>query len=135
EDHGAPCHARGQPPTSRGQVGEPIHPRPPAQGGRGGHRFEEARAAVAPGQAAPEARVVLAVLPGRRAAARRAEKTSGMDRARLKPLRLEAGQTIGLISPSGPTSAAGATTPEQLAAARARLAAAGFPTVVAPHAL
>jgi len=58
-----------------------------------------------------------------------------MERARLRPLRLEAGQTIGLISPSGPTSPGGATTPEQLAAARARLAEAGFPTVIAPHAL
>lgn len=59
-----------------------------------------------------------------------------MERARQRPLRLEAGQTIGLISPSGPTATAGgATTPEQLAAARVRLAEAGFPTVVAPHAL
>ena len=45
------------------------------------------------------------------------------------------GQTIGLVSPSGPTSGTSATTPALLEAARARLAQEGFRTVVAPHAL
>lgn len=58
-----------------------------------------------------------------------------MERALLRPPRLQPGQTIGLISPSGPTSATSATTPEQLAAARARLGEEGFHTVIAPHAL
>lgn len=58
-----------------------------------------------------------------------------MPRAPIKPPRLEPGQTIGLISPSGPTSAGTATTPEILEAARTRLAEAGFRTVVGPHAL
>ncbi|HLW60227.1 MAG TPA: LD-carboxypeptidase [bacterium] len=58
-----------------------------------------------------------------------------MDLPLRRPPRLRPGQTIGLISPSGPTSAASATTPELLEAARANLSQAGFRTVVAPHAL
>jgi muramoyltetrapeptide carboxypeptidase len=58
-----------------------------------------------------------------------------MDLSLRRPARLRPGQTIGLISPSGPTSAASATTPELLEAARANLSQAGFRTVVAPHAL
>ena len=54
---------------------------------------------------------------------------------RTTPSRLRRGDTIGLISPSGPTSPAGATTPEHVAATRARLAEAGFETRLAPHAL
>ncbi len=52
-----------------------------------------------------------------------------------KPPRLAPGQTIGLISPSGPTSATTATTPEILERTRARLAEAGFRTVIGAHAL
>ncbi len=52
----------------------------------------------------------------------------------IKPPRLRTGQTIGLISPSGPVLGGG-TTPETVEAARARLAAAGFSTAVARHAL
>lgn len=52
-----------------------------------------------------------------------------------RPPRLAPGQTIGLISPSGPTSPDTATTPEILEKARARLAEAGFRTVIGPHAL
>ncbi len=58
-----------------------------------------------------------------------------MPRAVIKPPRLTPGQTIGLISPSGPTSPATATTPELLEAARARLSHEGFRTVVGRHAL
>lgn len=57
-----------------------------------------------------------------------------MSRPLIKPRRLAPGDTIGLISPSGPTTAAGATTPESVAAARRHLLGAGFRTVVAPHA-
>ena len=60
-----------------------------------------------------------------------------MPRSILRPPRLRAGQTIALVSPSGPLTAPDGTTPdtETLERARARLAEAGFPTVVAPHAL
>jgi muramoyltetrapeptide carboxypeptidase len=58
-----------------------------------------------------------------------------MTRSARKPPRLVPGQTIGLISPAGPTSAAAATTPEILEEARRRLAEEGFQTVVGPHAL
>ncbi len=51
----------------------------------------------------------------------------------IKPPRLRTGQTIGLISPSGPAQGGG-TTPETVAAARARLGERGFRTVVARHA-
>jgi muramoyltetrapeptide carboxypeptidase len=52
-----------------------------------------------------------------------------------KPKQLVPGDTIGLVSPSGPTSASGATTPEHIEATRRRLLGVGFRTVVAPHAL
>lgn len=52
----------------------------------------------------------------------------------IKPPRLRAGQTIGLISPSGPVQSRGTTT-EAIEAARVRLTEQGFRTVVAPHAL
>ena len=55
--------------------------------------------------------------------------------APTRPPRLRPGQTIGLISPSGPTSPNTATTPELLEAARARLSAEGFQTVLGRHAL
>ena len=51
----------------------------------------------------------------------------------IKPPRLQAGQTIGLISPSGPVEGSGAA-PEIVETARARLAERGFQTVVARHA-
>jgi muramoyltetrapeptide carboxypeptidase len=56
-------------------------------------------------------------------------------RTLIKPARLQPGQTIGLISPSGPLGATGGDPPEALAAARAHLARAGFHTVIGPHAL
>ena len=49
----------------------------------------------------------------------------------IKPPRLQAGQTIGLISPSGPVQA---TALETVETARARLAERGFSTVVGRHA-
>src|SRR5579872_1407362 len=52
-----------------------------------------------------------------------------------KPKRLAPGDTIGLVSPSGPTTPAGATTPEHIELARRRFLGAGFRTVLAPHAL
>ncbi len=52
-----------------------------------------------------------------------------------RPRRLAPGDTIGLLSPSGPTTPAGATTPNNIELARRRLLAAGFRTVLAPHAL
>jgi len=52
-----------------------------------------------------------------------------------KPKRLVPGDTIGLVSPSGPTTAAGATTPQHIEAARRRLLSVGFRTVIAEHAL
>lgn len=52
-----------------------------------------------------------------------------------KPPRLRPGQTIGLISPSGPVSPDTATTLEILEAARGRLSEEGFRTVVGRHAL
>ena len=58
-----------------------------------------------------------------------------MAHAPSKPARLRPGQTIGLVSPSGPTTATSTTTPDLLAAARARLFEEGFHTVVGPHAL
>lgn len=51
----------------------------------------------------------------------------------VKPRRLQAGQTIGLISPSGPVQRRG-TAPETVETARARLAERGFRTVLARHA-
>jgi muramoyltetrapeptide carboxypeptidase len=53
----------------------------------------------------------------------------------LRPPRLAPGQTIALISPSGPLPRTEGPAPETLAAARARLEEAGFRTVLAPHAL
>jgi muramoyltetrapeptide carboxypeptidase len=58
-----------------------------------------------------------------------------MPQTAIKPPRLAPGQTIGLISPSGPTSPTTGTTPELLEAARVRLADEGFRTVVGRHAL
>ncbi len=52
-----------------------------------------------------------------------------------KPKRLAPGDTIGLVSPSGPTTAAGATTAQHIEMARRRLLGVGFRTVVAEHAL
>jgi muramoyltetrapeptide carboxypeptidase len=52
----------------------------------------------------------------------------------IKPPRLQAGQTIGLISPSG-TVQSSRTGPETVETARARLAEQGFRTVLARHAL
>lgn len=52
-----------------------------------------------------------------------------------KPRPLASGDTIGLVSPSGPTRAgSGGHTPENVAQTRQRLHAVGFRTVVAPHA-
>jgi muramoyltetrapeptide carboxypeptidase len=52
-----------------------------------------------------------------------------------KPRRLVPGDTIGLVSPSGPTRPGGSgSTPESVARARQRLHDVGFRTVVAPHA-
>ncbi|HET7264874.1 MAG TPA: LD-carboxypeptidase [bacterium] len=52
-----------------------------------------------------------------------------------KPRPLAAGDTIGLVSPSGPTRPGGAgSTPESVERTRARLHEVGFRTVVAPHA-
>ena len=58
-----------------------------------------------------------------------------MPRPAIKPPRLSRGQTIGLVSPAGPTDAGAATTPEVLEKARGRLVEEGFRTVVARHAL
>jgi muramoyltetrapeptide carboxypeptidase len=58
----------------------------------------------------------------------------GVSRPLIKPRRLAPGDTIGLISPSGPTTAAGAHTLESVEAARRHLLGIGFRTVVAPHA-
>ena len=52
-----------------------------------------------------------------------------------RPRALAPGDTIGLISPSGPTTPDGATTPKHIALARRRLLEAGFRTTLAPHAL
>lgn len=57
-----------------------------------------------------------------------------MPRALRRPARLTPGDTIGLISPSGPTTADGGTTPETLELARRKLHGVGFRTVLAPHA-
>jgi len=52
-----------------------------------------------------------------------------------KPRRLAPGDTIGLVSPSGPTRPGGSgSTPENVARTRQRLHDVGFRTVVAPHA-
>jgi len=58
-----------------------------------------------------------------------------MPPAVIKPPRLAPGQTIGLISPSGPTGTGGGMTLETIAAARAKLLKAGFQTVLGAHAL
>ena len=53
-----------------------------------------------------------------------------------KPRPLVPGDTIGLVSPSGPTRPGGnGHTPENVARTRQRLHEVGFRTVVAPHAL
>ena len=52
-----------------------------------------------------------------------------------RPKPLVPGGTIGLLSPSGPVTAAGATTPQHIELTRRRLLGVGFRTVVAPHAL
>jgi muramoyltetrapeptide carboxypeptidase len=52
-----------------------------------------------------------------------------------KPPRLVPGNTIGLISPSGPATAGRGTSPETIETARRRLLEAGFRTVLGPHAL
>ena len=52
-----------------------------------------------------------------------------------KPPALAAGDTIGLVSPSGPTRPGGSgATPESVARTRQRLHEVGFRTVMAPHA-
>jgi muramoyltetrapeptide carboxypeptidase len=52
-----------------------------------------------------------------------------------KPRALRPGDTIGLVSPSGPTRPGGSgSTPESVERARQRLHDVGFRTVVAPHA-
>jgi len=52
-----------------------------------------------------------------------------------KPRRLVPGDTIGLVSPSGPTRPGGSgSTPESVDRTRGRLHDVGFRTVVAPHA-
>lgn len=52
-----------------------------------------------------------------------------------KPRPLVPGETIGLVSPSGPTRPGGSgSTPESVERTRARLHDVGFRTVVAPHA-
>ena len=57
-----------------------------------------------------------------------------VSRLLIKPRRLAPGDTIGLVSPSGPTTAEGGTTPESVEAARRHLLGVGFRTVTAPHA-
>ncbi|HXX39717.1 MAG TPA: LD-carboxypeptidase [bacterium] len=52
-----------------------------------------------------------------------------------KPRALVPGDTIGLVSPSGPTTRDGAATPRTITLARTRLLGAGFRTVLAQHAL
>jgi muramoyltetrapeptide carboxypeptidase len=52
-----------------------------------------------------------------------------------KPRRLAPGDTIGLISPAGPSTATSSTTPEAVQGARRRLLEAGFRTVLGEHAL
>ncbi len=51
-----------------------------------------------------------------------------------KPARLVPGDVIGLISPSGPTTPTGGTTPETVELARRRLHGVGFRTIVGAHA-
>jgi muramoyltetrapeptide carboxypeptidase len=52
-----------------------------------------------------------------------------------KPRPLQPGDTIGLVSPSGPSRTGGTgSTPDPVEQARNRLHSAGFRTVVAPHA-
>jgi muramoyltetrapeptide carboxypeptidase len=58
-----------------------------------------------------------------------------MSQTLRKPRCLVPGDTIALVSPSGPTTPTGATTVQQIEIARRRLFAAGFRTVLAPHAL
>ena len=58
-----------------------------------------------------------------------------MASALRRPRRLAAGDTIGLVSPSGPTRPeGGGTTPDSVDRTRQRLHQIGFRTVVAPHA-
>jgi muramoyltetrapeptide carboxypeptidase len=58
-----------------------------------------------------------------------------MARALRKPRLLQPGDTIGLVSPSGPTRPGDSgTTPESVEQTRRRLHSVGFRTVVAPHA-
>jgi muramoyltetrapeptide carboxypeptidase len=52
-----------------------------------------------------------------------------------KPRRLAPGDTIGLVSPSGPAAPLGAGTADRVELAERRLRAVGFRTVRAPHAL
>lgn len=63
------------------------------------------------------------------------ENHTAVPKALRKPAPLLPGDTIGLISPSGPTTADGTTTPETVELARRRLHGAGFRTVLAPHAM
>lgn len=63
------------------------------------------------------------------------ENVTAVAAALRKPRALLPGDTIGLVSPSGPTRPdGGGTTPESVAQARQRLHEVGFRTVVAPHA-
>jgi muramoyltetrapeptide carboxypeptidase len=58
-----------------------------------------------------------------------------MSAALRKPRLLRPGDTIGLVSPSGPSrSGATGATPETVEVARQRLHSVGFRTIVAPHA-
>jgi len=66
--------------------------------------------------------------------ARRLEQI-GMPPTLRKPRRLIPGDTIGLVSPSGPATPTGATTASHIELARRRLHGVGFRTVLAPHAL
>jgi len=63
------------------------------------------------------------------------ENVSVMASALRKPRPLAPGDTIGLVSPSGPSRAGGnGTTPDTVEQTRHRLHSVGFRTVVAPHA-
>jgi muramoyltetrapeptide carboxypeptidase len=52
-----------------------------------------------------------------------------------KPRRLAPGDTIGLVSPAGPSTATSSTTPVEIEAARRKLLEVGFRTVLGRHAL
>jgi muramoyltetrapeptide carboxypeptidase len=64
-----------------------------------------------------------------------AENQIGVSRARRKPRRLVPGDTIAMISPSGPATHPGGGPPADIEETRRRFFAAGFRTVLSPHAL